>query len=251
MLQALLELAQSDSLTAAYERLDRWKRRALTELRRVSTEEAQAFEFKKRAFAITDSESIFQTEIEMLSEFLRGFRAEIDSVEDNSMQSARGTRDIAQICIAGHVANTRFRDMPEFNKAFCERCGSNTITECLKCGRAIPGGFPEVLRLSEDPPPKFCVHCGSPYPWTSLALELAFQLSDDSDKLSIEQRDELKSGIRELVQESARTPLAVISVKKLLNVAGTDVTHAANKVLAEVISEAIKRQIWGDLADSV
>ena len=239
----LAEIARCYSLTTAYERLDRWKRRTRNELRRISPEEAQVFELKSRAFAITDSEEIFQNEVELLSEFLRGFRAEIESSEGEPMLSDNESRDVAQICLSGHVANTRFQDHPEFNKAFCEQCGSKTIAECQQCHQGIPGDFPGSLALSDNPPPKFCIHCGSPYPWTSLALQVALDTADEAEKLSAEQREQLKSSIRDLVQDSPKTGLAVVRFKKLMTAAGSGIADIIKKALAEVLSEAIKRQI--------
>src|SRR5260370_18244396 len=183
LLRELTELVHCSSLTSAYERLHRWKRRALRELHQMCPEEAAVFESKSRAFAISDSDEIFQTEVESLSAFLGGFREEIRSLESKPMPSDRRARDVAQICLAGHVANSRFRDLPELNKAFCELCGSKTVSECQVCHPSLPGGFPGVISLGNDPPPKFCVHCGSSYPWTSTALQAALDYADEADNL--------------------------------------------------------------------
>lgn len=245
LLLELKELGHSSSLTTAYERLHRWKRRALRELRQMCPEEAAIFESKSRAFAITDSDEIFQTEVESLSAFLDGFRDEIRSFESEPMPSDRRARDVAQICLAGHVANSRFRDLPELNKAFCELCGSKTISECDQCHRAIPGGFPAIVSTGDMLTPKFCVHCGSPYPWTSTAIEAALESADEADNLSDEQREQLKAGILDLVHESPKTSLAIVRVKKLLHAAGTGIADVTKKALTDVISEVVKRQLFG------
>jgi hypothetical protein len=243
LLRELSELEHSPSLTAAYERLDRWKRKTLRELSQMCPDEAAVFESKMRAFAITDTEHIFRTEVESLSQFLTGFRDEIKSKP--APPSDPRARDVAQICLSGHVANSRFRDQPEFNKAFCELCGSMTVFGCQKCHHAIPGSFPGTVTLNDYPAPRFCVHCGSPYPWTATALQAALEYADEADNLTAAQREELKSGIRDLVQESPKTPLAIIRVKKLLVTAGTGIADATKKVLTDVISEVVKRQLFG------
>lgn len=247
ILRQLDEVVESSrTIDEAYERLERWKRRAVAELRLVSPAESRALEKKRNAYAITDSFEPFEKEVEILRAFLNGCRDEIALSEIEPM-SYKDERDIAQLCIAGHWANNRVRDMPEFNKAFCDACGSKTITACSKCNGPIPGGFPGSISLSEkdDPVPRFCVHCGSPYPWTQLALQTALDISNEVTGLSSQQREELKSSIRDLVQESSRTQLAVIRFKKLMASAGSAVADALKKILADVVSEAIRRQIWG------
>jgi hypothetical protein len=245
LLRDLAELENYYPLVAAYERLDRWKRKAFREMLQMCPEEATVLERKSRSFAISDSEEIFQNEIELLTAFLTGFRDEVRSLESKPLPSDRRAQDVAQICLAGHVANSRFRDYPEHNKEFCQLCGSKTVSTCQKCQHAIPGSFPDVVSMGNDPPPKFCVHCGSPYPWTSTALEAALEAADEAENLSPEQREQLKLGIQDLVQESPKTPLAIMRVKKLLAAAGTGVAEATKKTLIDVISEVVKRQLFG------
>jgi hypothetical protein len=247
ILRQLDEVVESSrSIDEAYERLERWKRRAVAELRLVSPAESRALEEKRNAFAITDSFEPFEKEVAILRAFLNGYRDEITSSEVKPT-SYNDERDIAQLCIAGHWANSRVRDMPEFNKAFCDECGSKTIAACPKCKGPIPGGVPGITSFSDkpDPAPKFCVHCGSPYPWTQLALQTALDISDEVTGLSFQQREELKSSIRDLVQESPKTQLAVIRFKKLIGSAGSAIGDALKKTLTDIVSEVIKRQIWG------
>jgi hypothetical protein len=235
--------ASSSSIDEAYERLKRWKKRAIADLQPISPTEARDLERKRNAYAITDSFEPFEKEITILRAFLEGVREEIISNGVTNMPSRE--RDIAQICVAGHRTNSRVRDIPDLNKAFCDLCGSKTITACPKCSGQIPGGFPGITSAGSDPAPKFCVHCGCPYPWTQLALQTALELSDEAADLSSEQREQLKSSIRDLVQESPKTQLAVIRFKKLIGSAGGAIGDAVKKTLAEVLSEVIKRQIWG------
>jgi hypothetical protein len=247
ILRQMEEVVESSrSVDEAYERLGRWKRRAVAELRLISPTESRALEQKRHAYAITDSFEPFEKEVAILRAFLNGYRDEITLSEVKPM-SYNDERDIAQLCIAGHWANSRVRDMPEFNKAFCDECGSKTITACPKCNGSIPGGFPGITSFTDtpDPAPRFCVHCGSPYPWTQLALQTALDISDEVTGLSSQQREELKSSIRDLVQESPKTPLAVIRFKKLMGSAGSAIGDALKKTLTDVVSEVIKRQIWG------
>lgn len=181
----------SSSIDEAYERLERWKRRAVAALRLISPTEARALERKRNAYAITDSFEPFEKEVSILRTFLGGFREEIILNGDRPMM--REERDTAQLCVAGHWTNSRVRDMPDLNKAFCDLCGSKTISTCPKCSGPIPGGFPGIVSLGKggtDAAPKFCVHCGSAYPWTQLALQTALDISDEAAGLSSQQREE-------------------------------------------------------------
>ena len=76
-------------------------------------------------------------------------------------------RDTMQVCINGHVINSRFRDKPEYNKDFCNHCGKKTITNCPECDKSIPGVLHQRLgAVSISSAPEFCQHCGEKFPWT-------------------------------------------------------------------------------------
>lgn len=48
-------------------------------------------------------------------------------------------------------------------------------------------------------PPAFCEHCGTPFPWTAAKLVAGRELADDLLELTIEERDQLKGSIHDLV----------------------------------------------------
>jgi hypothetical protein len=63
--------------------------------------------------------------------------------------------------------NDSFHEFPEFNQAFCTRCGASTLKECPNCGREIEGRYRStgVLSLSDTPVPDICKYCGQDFPW--------------------------------------------------------------------------------------
>src|SRR5437879_715251 len=111
--------------------------------------------------------------------------------------------DTAQICLNGHASNPSFDLLPQFNKAYCKRCGERTITQCEACNGKIQGRYRSSLVLRFDVP-GFCHQCGKPYPWTEKSLSSATEYADLIENLSDEDRRQLKLDIGDLVKESPR-----------------------------------------------
>lgn len=77
--------------------------------------------------------------------------------------------DIQQVCLNGHQITDRYNSSPVFRKNFCNKCGSGTIHQCLKCKHPIKGNYEveDVIVIGHTTPvPSHCENCGSPYPWT-------------------------------------------------------------------------------------
>ena len=92
-------------------------------------------------------------------------------------------RDTMQVCLNGHVINEEFREKPQHNKDFCDRCGKKTITNCPNCDKSIPGDlqYPGVVTTGfRSSAPEFCEHCGKKFPWTHKAE--AKQLKEEAEK---------------------------------------------------------------------
>ena len=87
-----------------------------------------------------------------------------------------GYRDVAQVCLKGHVANATYNNCPEERDEFCVDCGEPTITAC-KNGHSIPGAYIDENGEADDPfgyvPPSYCRECGDAFPWTKSRLEKA------------------------------------------------------------------------------
>jgi hypothetical protein len=92
--------------------------------------------------------------------------------------------------------------------------------------------------------PAFCRNCGRPYPWTEQALQAAKELAAES-LMSDEDLGTFGQSIDELTRETPRTQLAIVRFKKIMDKAGPVVTDGVKSILTSVLSEAVKKQLWG------
>jgi len=154
--------------------------------------------------------------------------------------------DTAQICLNGHSINSMAVSSPERNQNFCDKCGAKTITDCPHCKHCIRGKYhiSGAFHFSEFHPPKFCHHCGQPYPWTESTIEAAKEYADELEKLTPEEREKLKKSIGDLVQDTPKTELAASRFKQLVTKAGGSTADIFQKVLVNIISETAKKLIW-------
>jgi DpnII restriction endonuclease/uncharacterized protein DUF2321 len=77
--------------------------------------------------------------------------------------------DTMQVCLNGHTITDMVQKAPHLAKARCAKDGTETITDCLNCGRNIPGRihYPNSIALTGPmKAPEYCEHCGKPFPWT-------------------------------------------------------------------------------------
>jgi hypothetical protein len=155
--------------------------------------------------------------------------------------------DASQVCLNGHLITTFFHTQPEHNKKYCGECGAATTSVCGKCGADIHGHYyqPGVIDLtSPAPPPSFCHNCGSAYPWTEQRLKAAREVAEGAEKLDDKEKQDLKDSVEDLVQNKPGAPGAVIRYKKLAAKAGRQVADGLKSILIDVLSEAIKKQMW-------
>ncbi len=155
--------------------------------------------------------------------------------------------DTAQYCLNGHRSNSCYHTAPEGNQEYCTRCGSKTIIACPVCDAQIRGyrfdssGF----GFSSTTLPRCCYNCGSPYPWTSSALDAAREMALELEDLSPEEREALAGTLDDLVADGPMTTVAVTRFKKLAAKAGGPAASAFRDVLVNVISESARRAIYG------
>lgn len=158
------------------------------------------------------------------------------------------TFDIAQICLNGHVITEMAGDHPEYRKEFCTECGEKTITSCQNCNTNIKGyhRVSGVIGIFDDyDKPKYCEKCGKPFPWTSRQLDAAKELIDLTDNLNSEEKADLKSSIDDLVKDGPKTIVAQVKYKKYIGKAGSEIAKGIKDVLVDVVSETVKKAIWG------
>lgn len=155
--------------------------------------------------------------------------------------------DVAQICMNGHVVNEMAHSSPQSNQKYCADCGAQTITACTECNDNIRGYYhvPGVIGFFEYNKPNYCHECGEPYPWTVGSLEAARELADEMENLSAEEREQLKNSFPDLVRDTPKTVVAETRFKKLMTKAGSDAYDGMRTILVDVVSEAVKKSIFG------
>jgi hypothetical protein len=156
--------------------------------------------------------------------------------------------DTAQVCMNGHMVNSRAASSPQHNEAFCEKCGRPTITTCPTCNTPLRGYYHSsvvVFGGGGTPAPVHCYSCGRPLPWTEAKLAAARELTDELEGLTDEDRKKLKANLDDLIADTPRTDVAVVQTKKLLAKAGGEARNALVDVLRGVVREAIKATLFG------
>jgi hypothetical protein len=154
--------------------------------------------------------------------------------------------DVMQVCLNGHQITTILISNPQGGRKHCSKCGAATISKCLNCEANIPGYYhvPNVFAFAEDKPPAFCHNCGKPYPWTEARLKGAQEYADEIEGLSESEKQSLKSSLDDLVSDSPLTELAATRFKRLVGKAGKSVADGFRSILADVVSETVRKMIW-------
>ena len=135
--------------------------------------------------------------------------------------------DVALICLNGHIINSAYRNRIEKNQQYCEKCGSESIYKCAQCENEIRGtrywlqnrSFEASSNASIDPKyelPKFCIHCGEPYPWTKERLRTLREYILSISELSEDDKTLLLTNLDDLIKSTPRADLAVSIWKKVL-----------------------------------
>lgn len=150
----------------------------------------------------------------------------------------------ATICLNGHTLSSFEAEYAPF----CSRCGQPSISECGKCSSSIKGQYltPGVVDLtSRYTPPPYCDQCGSPFPWTETLINNAVELVALDDNLDDEVKEILKNALPDLIFETPSTPVATAKYKKYIPSATKYIQDELRNLLVDVVSEAIKKALWG------
>ena len=154
--------------------------------------------------------------------------------------------DTAQICMNGHVVNTTAATSPQPNQKHCADCGAQTIMACPSCNVQIRGYYHSGYPNSSDyHKPSYCHNCGTAFPWTVSSLEAARELADEFDTLTQEEKEQLKNSFPDLVKSTPRTTVAETRFKKLMKKAGSEAYDGMKSILIDVVSEAVKKSVFG------
>lgn len=152
--------------------------------------------------------------------------------------------DTAQICEGGHTCNLTVNEHPESNQKFCPGCNAKVISTCPKCNTPIRGlyvkSWEESIQNNKvyDPfdcsystasitkreyltenyvVPAYCQNCGAPYPWTQAILLEGEGIIDILYDLTLDQKEQLKSFIPDLLVEKPGNRLAALKTSIIIN----------------------------------
>lgn len=155
--------------------------------------------------------------------------------------------DTAQICTNGHLINTMAASSPQSNQKHCAECGASTIMVCPSCNAAIRGyhHVPGVIGFFNFHKPSYCYDCGQAYPWTASSLEAARELADELEGLNLEEREQLKNSFPDLVKNTPKTVVAETRFKKIMKKAGSEAYDGMKSILVDVVSETVKKSVFG------
>ncbi len=104
---------------------------------------------------------------------------------------------------------------------------------------------PPALHGKPASPLSLCPSPATSMPWTESRIRAAKELADDIEHLRPRERELLKQSIDELLTDSPRADLAVVRFKRLIAKAGDDTHIALREILVLVVSDAVRRAIWG------
>lgn len=104
--------------------------------------------------------------------------------------------------------------------------------------------MPGVVSLGGYDVPAHCHSCGKPFPWTDARIKAARQLADELSQLTIDEREQLKKGIDDIVADTPQTVLAATRFKRLAEKAGKGALDTFRVVLTTVLSEAAKKILF-------
>lgn len=151
--------------------------------------------------------------------------------------------DTAQICKNGHVVTSNADEYPEDREMYCSKCGSETIMNCPSCNASIRGSETEFSYSGDYEVPAYCLHCGSPFPWTKSALESAALIIQEDEQLNELISSQLINSLPDLITETPRTQLAVTRTKKALVSAGKFTVEAIRQFAIDFGCELVKTQL--------
>lgn len=150
----------------------------------------------------------------------------------------------ATICVNGHVISSCDANYT----AHCSTCGKTTISKCKDCSTNIRGEYevPGIIGFGRGySPPNYCYSCGKPFPWTERILNSAVELISLDDELSDGTKEIIKLALPDLIIETPETPVATAKYKKFISNAATYVQDGLKNLLVDVVSETVKKSIWG------
>lgn len=153
-----------------------------------------------------------------------------------------GYYENATICLNGHTISETTANYTDF----CSKCGKSTISVCTNCNEPIRGMYCEPASLIFDyEKPSYCFKCGNPFPWTETLIQNAIELISLDENLSDEDKEIIKNALPDLIVDTPTSPVATAKYKKFIPKAAQYIQDGMRNLLVDVVSETIKKSIWG------
>lgn len=156
-----------------------------------------------------------------------------------------GTYRTAQVCKNGHVITSNIHNSAHLSN-FCPECRAETITSCPNCNTPIRGEYdvPGVISFSTYTPPKYCHHCGYPFPWTEEKIYSISKLLDMQDQLTEEEKKHFMSYLPVIFSETPQSEVSALQLKLLFNKLPSEISSLAKRLISDAISEGIRNILF-------
>lgn len=155
-----------------------------------------------------------------------------------------GYYENATICLNGHVTSSVSANYAKH----CKSCGESTVSNCQSCTSAIQGRYRTTgvaVLGAKYYKPFYCHSCGHPYPWTTRIIDNAIEILSLDEELPDAQKELVRLALPDLLVEKPSTPVAVAKYRKIIPKAATYVQDGLKNILVDVVSESVKKSIWG------
>lgn len=120
--------------------------------------------------------------------------------------------------------------------------------QCEGCKAPIRGYYdvPGFITVGDHyDRPYFCHNCGSAYPWTRSAVEVAKALAASLDRISEKEHAELDRSLEELIRDTPGTKVAELTFKRVMKKVGTEGYEAMKSILVDIVSETVRKSLFG------
>ena len=117
---------------------------------------------------------------------------------------------------------------------------SSSISDWLNGKYDVPG----VMSISSYTPPKYCHHCGHPFPWTESTLNSISELLDMQDQLTEDEKQHFMSYLPIIFTETPQSEVTALKLRLLFNKLPSEIGSLAKNVITDVISESIKKILF-------
>lgn len=148
----------------------------------------------------------------------------------------------AYICKNGHCISSYGSNTP--NEKYCSKCGSEVISACPACQKAIRGSYKSPYGLpAEYEIPAYCLYCGQPFPWTEAALDAAEALIQEDECLDQLTQQQLIGSLPDIISETPKTKISAVRLKKALASAGRFTAEGIRQFVIDFGCELAKQQL--------